>query len=217
MTRINLLPWREARRAQRQRQLNGMLIAAALVGAGLLFLGYTEMSNRIQYQQDRNNYLRGEIARLKKAAEEMEELKKTKARLVERLDVIQKLQTVRPGMVRMLDQLVRLVPQDIYLTGFKTANNQVTLNGVARSDVIISEFMRDLRNAQDLFGEPVLQVIETRAINNVQARVFELLVPLKLGGEAQQGTDSPPQNKPPANRGLKLSAVGGTANRGGGT
>ena len=214
MTRINLLPWREARRAQRQRQLNGMLIVAALLGAGLLFLAYTEMNNRIQYQQERNNYLRGEIARLKKAAEEMEELKKTKTRLVERLNVIQKLQTVRPGMVRMLDQLVRLIPQDIYLTGFKTANNQITLNGVARSDVIISEFMRDLRNAKDLFGEPVLQVIETRAINNVQARVFELQVPLKLGVD-EQNQDSAPKNKPPANRGLKLSMVEKTMVRGG--
>ena len=183
MTRINLLPWREARRVNRQRQLIGMLVAAALFGAGIVFLVYTEIAHRIEYQQERNNYLRGEIARLKKAAEEMQELQKTKSRLVERLNVIQKLQSVRPGMVRMLDELVRLVPQDIYLTGFKTANNQVTLNGIARSDDIISQFMRDLKNAADLFGEPVLQVIETRNVNNVQARVFELIVPLKLGVE----------------------------------
>jgi type IV pilus assembly protein PilN len=183
MTRINLLPWREARRVNRQRQLIGMLVAAALFGAGIVFLVYTEIAHRIEYQQERNNYLRGEIARLKKAAEEMQELQKTKTRLIERLSVIQKLQAVRPGMVRMLDELVRLVPQDIYLTGFKTANNQVTLNGIARSDDIISKFMRDLKSAADLFGEPVLQIIETRNVNNVQARVFELVVPLKLGGE----------------------------------
>jgi type IV pilus assembly protein PilN len=183
MTRINLLPWREARRVQLQRQLIGMLVAAALFGAGIVFLVYAEIAHRIEYQQERNDYLRGEIARLKKAAEEMQELQKTKSRLVERLNVIQKLQTVRPGMVRMLDELVRLVPQDIYVTGFKTANNQVTLNGIARSDDIISQFMRDLKNAADLFGEPVLQVIETRNVNNVQARVFELVVPLKLGVE----------------------------------
>lgn len=186
MTRINLLPWREARRVQRQRELIGILVAAALFGAGIVFLVYTEFAHRIEYQQERNNYLRGEIARLKKAAEEMQELQKTKTRLVDRLNVIQKLQTVRPGMVRMLDELVRLVPQDIYLTGFKTANNQVTLNGIARSDNIISEFMRDLKGVANLFGEPVLQVIETRNVNNVQARVFELVVPLRLGAEDEQ-------------------------------
>jgi type IV pilus assembly protein PilN len=82
--------------------------------AGIVFLVHTEIANRIEYQQERNNYLRGEIARLKKAAEELQELQKTKNRLVDRLNVIQKLQASRPGMVRMLDELVRLIPQDIY-------------------------------------------------------------------------------------------------------
>ena len=86
-------------------------------------------------------------------------------------------------ILRMLDELVQLIPQDIYLTAFKTANNQVTLNGVARSDVVISEFMRSIRDAKR-FGEPVLQIIETKNVNNnVQARVFELIVPLKLGAD----------------------------------
>lgn len=181
MTRINLLPWREARRAQRQRGLIMMLAAAALIAAGIVFLAYTEIANRIEIQQERNNYMRGEIARLKKAAEELQELQKTKNRLVERLNVIQKLQASRPGMVRMLDEMVRLIPQDIFLTEFKTASNQVTLKGIARSDNVISEFMRSIRNAA-LFGEPALQVIETRNVNNVQARVFEMIVPLKLEG-----------------------------------
>jgi type IV pilus assembly protein PilN len=182
MTRINLLPWREARRAQRQRDLIGMLVVAAVIAAGIVFLAHAEIASRIEFQQERNNYLRGEIARLKKAAEELQELQKTRNRLVERLNVIQTLQASRPGMVQMLDGLVRLIPQDIFLTAFKTAGNQVTLNGIARSDIVISEFMRKIRDSK-LFGEPVLQVIETRDVNNVQARVFELIVPIKLGGE----------------------------------
>ncbi|MDS4030213.1 MAG: PilN domain-containing protein [Candidatus Contendobacter sp.] len=191
MTRINLLPWREARRVQRQRQLIGILVTTALLGAGIVFLVYTEIALRIQHQQERNNYLRDEIAQLKKAAEEMKELQKVKTRLLDRLSVVQKLQTVRPGMVKMLDELARLVPQDIYVTGFKTAPNQVTLNGIARSDNVISEFMRDLKNSPtNLFGEPVLQVIETRSVNHIQARVFELIVPLKLGGGVEGGQAS---------------------------
>mgnify|MGYP000969667988 FL=1 len=186
MTRINLLPWREARRAQRRRVLVSMLVAAALTAMGIIFLVYMEINNRIEYQQERNNYLRGEIARLKKAAEELQELQKTKSRLVDRLNVIQKLQTSRPGMVQMLDQLVRLVPQDIYLTEFKTTSAQVTLRGIAKSDNVISDFMRAIRDAK-LFGEPALQVIETRNVNSVQARVFDLIVPLKLEGEQQTG------------------------------
>lgn len=76
MTRINLLPWREARRAKRQRDLLAMLAAAALGAIGLVFAAYVEVNHRIEYQQERNNYLRGEIARLKKAAEELQELQK---------------------------------------------------------------------------------------------------------------------------------------------
>ncbi len=179
MTRINLLPWRDLRRTQRQRELFGMLGGAALVAAGIVFLVQTELDRRIQYQQERNDYLRGEIALLKKAAEELQELQKTRSRLVDRLNVIQQLQTSRPGMVRMLDGLVRLIPQDIYLTAFKTTSSQVTLSCIARSNNVISEFMRDIK-ASNLFGEPELRVIETRNLNNVQARVFELIVPLKL-------------------------------------
>ena len=183
MTRINLLPWREARRTQRQRELIAMLAVVALLAVGLVALVYSDVGQRIEFQQERNNYLRGEIARLKKAAEELQALQQTRNRLVERLNVIQKLQTSRPGMVRMLDELVRLIPQDIYLTTFKTAENQITLIGVARSDIIISSLMRSIRDAK-MFGEPVLQVVQTQTINNVQVRTFELLVPLKLEGDA---------------------------------
>jgi len=183
MTRINLLPWREARRTQRQRELIAMLAVVALLAVGLVALVYSDVSQRIEFQQERNNYLRGEIVRLKKAAEELQALHQTRNRLVERLNVIQKLQTSRPGMVRMLDELVRLIPQDIYLTTFKTAENQITLIGVARSDVIISSLMRSIRDAK-LSGEPALQVVQTQTINNVQVRTFELLIPLKLEGDA---------------------------------
>ena len=71
MTRINLLPWRDVRRAQRQRDLIIMLAAAALLAVGMVYLVHTEIASRIEFQQQRNEYLRGEIARLKKAAEEL--------------------------------------------------------------------------------------------------------------------------------------------------
>lgn len=183
MTRINLLPWREMRRAQRQRDLIILLVVAALVAVGIVYLAHSEIASRIEFQQQRNEYLRGEIARLKKAAEELAELQKTKNRLIERINVIQKLQASRPGKVRMLDELVRRIPEDIFLTSFNVAGNQVKLNGTARSDLIIAEFMREIKTS-DLFGEPALQIIQTKDVNKVQARVFELTIPLKL--EADQ-------------------------------
>ncbi len=186
MTRINLLPWRDARRAERQRDLIGMLVAAALLAMGLTYLAQSDIASRIEFQQQRNEYLRGEIARLKKAAEELAELQKTKNRLIDRINVIQKLQASRPGKVRMLDELVRLIPEDIFLTAFNVEGNQVKLSGTARSDLIISEFMREVKTS-GLFGEPVLQIIQTKDVNNVQARVFELNIPLKLEADQEGG------------------------------
>ncbi len=188
MTRINLLPWREARQAQRQRDLGILLAVAAAFAVGIVFLVYSEIANRIDYQKERNDYLRAELARLKKAAKELESLKKTRDRLVGRLEVIQKLQASRPGMVRMLDELVRLKPEPIFMTSFSTTDNQVVINGVAQDDTVISAFMRELRKSV-MFGEPVLRLVQTKTINDgkdvpgVQARVFELAVPLKLGGD----------------------------------
>lgn len=180
MTRINLLPWRDARRAERQRELTIMLAMAAILAVGVVYLTYSEIDSQIHFQQQRNEYLNGEIARLKKAAEELAELQKTRNHLEGRISVIQKLQASRPGKVRMLDDLVRKLPEDIFLTSFNATGNQIKLNGTARSDLIISEFMRSIRDS-DLFGEPTLQLIETKEVNKVQAKVFEMTIPLKLG------------------------------------
>jgi type IV pilus assembly protein PilN len=76
MTRINLLPWRDVRRVQRQRDLVGLLVAAALLALGIVYLAHTEIASRIEFQQQRNEYLRGEIARLKKASEELANCKR---------------------------------------------------------------------------------------------------------------------------------------------
>lgn len=178
-TRINLLPWRDARRAERQRDLVSLLAVAGVIALGITYLGYSEMEARIEFQQQRNEYMRGEIARLKKAAEELAELQKTKERLVRRIKAIQDLQASRPGKVRMLDELVRLIPEDIFLTAFTVTGNQVKLNGTARSEQIISEFMRELKMS-GMFGEPSLNIIQSKDVNKIQARVFEMGIPLKI-------------------------------------
>lgn len=175
MTRINLLPWRETRRVQRQRNFIGMLITAAVIAAAGVFLTNKQIEAHIDSQEARNEYLRGEIARLKKAAAEVEELKKTRERLLRRLEVVQNLQKKRPDMVRILDTLVRLLPEDIYLNSLKTEGRRLTLNGIASSNNIISAFMRNLGDSNE-FDEPVLTIVETRDINNVRANVFELTV-----------------------------------------
>ena len=190
MTRINLLPWREARRKEQQRNFIVMMTLAVAVAALGVFLTHLQIQAKIEGQEARNEYLRGEITRLKKAEAEIKELDKTKARLLSRLEIIQNLQTSRPGMVRVFDTLVRLIPENLYITSIKNEGNQLTLKGVANSNNVISEFMRHLADSP-LFGEPILQVVKTEKINDVRTSVFELTVSRTQPQDSSQSQPDP--------------------------
>lgn len=177
-TRINLLPWREAYRQQQKRDFVILLSVAAMVAVLGLFLAYLQIQNQIDNQQARNTYLRGEIARLKKAEAEIKELDKVKSRLLSRLEIIQNLQASRPGMVKVFDALPRLLPEAVYLSSVKSEGNRLTIQGVASSNNVISNFMRNLAESAE-FGEPVLRVVETRELNDRQVSDFELVVTIK--------------------------------------
>lgn len=178
-TRINLLPWREARRQQQKREFVILLAVAGMVAVLGLFLAYLQIQNQIENQQARNTYLRGEIARLKKAEAEIKELDKVKSRLLSRLEIIQNLQVSRPGMVKVFDALPRLLPEAVYLSSIKSEGNRLTIKGVARSNNVISNFMRNLAESAE-FGEPVLRVVETRELNDRQVSDFELVVNINV-------------------------------------
>lgn len=177
-TRINLLPWREAYRQQQKRDFVILLSVAAMVAVLGLFLAYLQIQNQIDNQQVRNTYLRGEIARLKKAEAEIKELDKVKSRLLSRLEIIQNLQASRPSMVKVFDALPRLLPEAVYLSSVKNEGNRLTIKGIASSNNMISNFMRNLAESTE-FGEPVLRVVETRELNDKQVSDFELVVTIK--------------------------------------
>ena len=192
MTRINLLPWREARRKQKQRNFILLLLAGGLVAALAVTLWQLQIDQLIANQEARNQYLQGEIARLKKAEAEIKELEKVRVRLLSRLEIIQNLQTSRPGMVKVLDALPRLLPDNVYLLSLKSDGAQLTVKGIANSNNAISAFMRNLAESAE-FGEPVLTVVENRDLNDIRASVFELSVKLDA-----MASDNPPAAKPTA-------------------
>ena len=175
MVRINLLPWRELRRKKKQQEFIIMLVAAGVVAVLGVFAAHLQIEKLIENQEERNKYLRGEITRLKKAEAEIKEMDKTKAHLLSLLEIIQNLQISRPGMVKIFDALPRLLPENVYLTSFKSQGSQLTLQGIASSNNAISDFMRNLASSTE-FGEPALTVVEAKDINNIRASVFELVV-----------------------------------------
>ncbi len=178
MTRINLLPWRAARRRRKQRDFLLLLAGSGLMAALMVLLIHAGINQEIVYQESRNEYLRGEIARLKKAEAEVKELDKVKARLSNRLEVIQDLQASRPDMVKVLDAIPRVLPDNVYLNSLKSDGVQLLIKGIASSNNAISSFMRNLGDSTE-FGEPMLTIVENRDINDIPASQFELVVKRK--------------------------------------
>jgi type IV pilus assembly protein PilN len=159
MPRINLLPWREEIRKQRQKNFAiaavGALVAAALV----TFLAGVIVQGRIDYQNARNERLDQEIARLDKLIEEIANLERQKERLLARMEIIEELQRRRPESVHLLDQLIRIVPDGVFYTETRQTANRIELDGMAESSTRVSALMRDIEDSQWL-QNPGLEVVE---------------------------------------------------------
>lgn len=159
MAKINLLPWREERRREQRAEyliILGATAAAALAVWGLIHFHYSE---RIEYQRERNNYLTEEIRKLDKQIKEIEELEKERARLIARMKAIEALQTSRPLIVHLFDELVTTLPEGLYLREITQKGTSVTVKGVAESNARVSNFMRNIE-ASDWLKNPRLEIIQ---------------------------------------------------------
>ena len=162
MPRINLLPWREAERKRKRQEFFLSLGAAAATAALVTLLGHWQMSSAIQHQRERNDYLTAQIAELDKQIEEINGLDAQKSRLLARMEIIETLQRSRPEIVHVFDEVVRLLPEGVYLTYLKQSGNRFELRGVAQSSTRVSSFMRNIE-ASEWLADPALQIVETRA------------------------------------------------------
>jgi type IV pilus assembly protein PilN len=186
MTRINLLPWRQR---QRQRQQRGFLInlASAVVATLLALAGaHFYITERIDVQEARNQYLRTEIARLDRIEQEIRAMQRTEQQLIDRMEAIRRLQRSRPEMVHAFDDLVHLVPEDIYLVSLTARGQGFNLKGNARINNVVSDFMREL-NQSPLFGEPQLRVIQNQRLSpEIPVSAFDLDVNRVTNDPAEQ-------------------------------
>jgi type IV pilus assembly protein PilN len=161
MARINLLPWRENLRKQRQREF-GLTAVGALVMTLLLGLFvHIRVELMIDHQISRNDYLKREIAEVDRKIREIKELERTKARLLARMNVIQRLQSSRPEVVHLFDELVNTIPDGAFLVQVAQRGKGITLNGRAQSNARVSAYMRNV-DASPWIGSPNLQVIENK-------------------------------------------------------
>lgn len=160
MAHINLLPWRQELRKQRQKQFFSLLALAALVALGVVGAGHMYLDELISYQNTRNQYLETQIKQLDSKIKEIQDLERERERLLARMRAIEQLQTSRPIIVRLFDEIVDTVPDGVYLREIVQQGNAITIKGVARSNARVSNLMRNIE-ASDWVANPQLDVIQT--------------------------------------------------------
>lgn len=153
MRRINLLPWREERRQKRQRDFVIHLVLAAVAAVVVAFGTHSYMQTQIDYQNERNAYLEGVIKKLDRQIQSINELKKRKAELTARMQVIEKLQSSRPTIVHLAENLVTTLPDGVQLTDVTVTNDaSISLQGKADAQARVAAYLRRLNDA-DYIGD----------------------------------------------------------------
>jgi type IV pilus assembly protein PilN len=163
MPRINLLPHRESKRKERKLKFLVAIVSAAGVGVVTAFAAYLMYGSMIDAQQHRNDMLRAQIKTLDKQIEEINDLENAKQKYIARMEIIEKLQRSRPEIVHVFDEIVRTLPEGVYLTSVKQTNKRLKFEGVAQSSTRVSSFMRNLDGSQWL-RNPELEVVQTAKV-----------------------------------------------------
>ena len=175
MTRINLLPWREERRQEKQKQFMTLLVLSIVLGAAIVGLIHFQMNAKVDYQNRRNTFLTNEISKLDNEIAEIKELQKVRKSLIERMEIIQDLQGSRPSIVHLFTELVTTVPNGVYLQTLEQTNDTLRITGEAESNARVSSYMRNL-NDSAWFKDPNLDLIQIEDIKITRISSFILTV-----------------------------------------
>jgi type IV pilus assembly protein PilN len=177
-TRINLLPHRELKRAARKREFIFLAAGTVIFALATAFLAHTILAGMVESQLNKNKFLKAEIAKVDKDIEEIQRLKEQTAALLARKQVVETLQANRTEAVHLLDQLVRQLPDGIYLKSVKQNADMINLTGYAQSNARIATLMRNLDSSPWLSKA---ELVETKAVqlNNLRVNEFSLNIQLK--------------------------------------
>ncbi len=196
MIPINLLPHREERRREQRRRFGIMAFATLAVGAVIVGVVHQYFANQIEYQVGRNQYLENEIATLDRQIEEIKKLKEQTQALLERKKVVESLQSNRSETVRLLDQLVRQIPDGVFLKSVKQTGTRVNVTGYATSNARVSTLMRNFE-ASPWLEAPSLIEIKAVTVDKQMQNEFNLNVNLTRE-KAEEAPTGQAAGKPPA-------------------
>lgn len=185
MMRINLLPYRQIRRAERQREFNLMAVAAVIAAAAIVFLGHTIISAKIDAQDERNHRLQKAITKLDKEIAEIKELKEKISEMLEKKQVVEDLQSNRSQSVILLDEISRQLPQGTFLKSIKQKGTFVEIEGVADSNARIAALLRNLGESKVMHSPNIVQ-IQAVMIGNIKYNDFKMNVRLRAAKKPQE-------------------------------
>jgi type IV pilus assembly protein PilN len=178
MSQLNLLPWRDLRRQELDRQVRNIAIGVAIAMTGLVFWGYSYMNTQIEFQKERNAYLQKEIKKVDEKLKEIKTIRKKRAALLARMEVIQKLQSDRTRMVEIFDGLARNLPAGMFVSLFQVKGKNITLKGSADSNGTVSKFMSQIEKS-DEFTTPNLNIISVKNSGGIRVSNFTIKVRMK--------------------------------------
>ncbi len=188
MTRINLLPWREELRQEKQKQFMTLLVLSMILAAAIVGLIHFQMNGKIAYQNSRNSFLSKEISKLDNEIAEIKELQKVRKSLVERMDIIQNLQASRPSIVHLFTELVTTVPNGVFLKTLEQTKDSLKLTGEAESNARVSSYMRNL-SGSDWLKDPNLEIIQIEDKKVTRISTFVLTVKQADKNSVKDGED----------------------------
>lgn len=197
MARINLLPWREERRRERTRRFGIAMVVGVIVSAAAIAAVHLIYQDRIDAQNARNAYLEQQIAILDDKIKKIQGLERERQQLIDRMRAIETLQTSRPVVVRLFDEIVTALPDGVSITEISQSNTEWTFKGIAESNARVSNFMRNIE-ASPAFKEPRLDIIETKGGDKLaaagkveeQRRVNNFTIVVQQKGEETSEADA---------------------------
>jgi type IV pilus assembly protein PilN len=185
MPRINLLPWREEERKTRQREFGVAAAGAVIAGIAVIMLSMLVYSQRISAQENRNERLSSEIATIEESIKEIDRLELQKERLLARMEIIDQLQKSRPEVVHLFDEMVRKLPEGVYLTGMKQTGSRIEIRGVANSSTRVSALMRRIDESEWL-SDPEVERVETTETGATRQAEFVVYLKQSRAGDEEE-------------------------------
>ncbi len=189
MANINLLPWREELRQERNKVT--AVMCAAVIGAALLvvFGAKLIMDARISHQSDRNAFIQAEINKLSAVIKEIEDIKQRRDALSARIDVIQSLQQNRAKIVHIFDDLVNKLPDGVFYDSVQKSGTSLSIKGKAQSNERVSRLMTSLDDSE-WFDNSSLKVVDVLAQNGISVSEFDIEVKEQQKSSGNDGTET---------------------------